>query len=351
MKKLTFKLLSIIMVSFLVVGVLNYIVDPLQFYRKANFYNPYYYNQTRYQNPAIARTHKYDSIILGTSMAENFSTSQIKNVLKMNAVNLAIEGSSCYEQSLLLNIAQNKTTLKNVIWSLDYCSFNSTPNSVRDETAKFPYYLYDQNIFNDYKYLFNSNTINRILETFTYNAFKVGNERLANIEKRMYWFDFYEYKEERVLQAWNDYGSKINPNNNEYKWENIKSNIDYNIIPFIKQNPNTNFYFYHAPYSILQYQFFLNNGYLENLIKFKSYLFKETTNFDNVYIYDMQMDFNLISNLNNYKDLAHHSKDINDYIIECIHNGNFKTNKNNLDINNQKLLKFVKECKPIILKD
>ena len=97
MKKLILKLIFLTSFSFIIVGAVNFAIDPLQFYRESRFYNPYYYNQTRFQNPAIARTHTYDSIILGTSMAENFSTSQIKSVLEINPVNLALEGSSCYE--------------------------------------------------------------------------------------------------------------------------------------------------------------------------------------------------------------------------------------------------------------
>ena len=230
---------------------------------------------------------------------------------------------------MLLNVALHKNTLSKVIWSLDYCSFNDTSTSVRDENVDFPFYLYDQSFLNDYKYLIGSNTTNRIIDTFLFNFFRIGNERLSTLEERMYLYDYYEYSKNRVVAAWNEYGYVISPDKNQYRWENIKENIDKNIIPYVMENPDVTFYFYHVPYSVLQFKYFANNEYFDNLIKYKNYLFESIGNLDNVKIYDFQMDFNLIGNLDNYKYLAHHSKEINDYIIKCIKDNEFLVLDNN----------------------
>ena len=57
-----------------VVGVFNFVVDPLQFYRQASFYPPQYSSNQRYQNPALARTQDFDTVVLGTSHMETGSS-------------------------------------------------------------------------------------------------------------------------------------------------------------------------------------------------------------------------------------------------------------------------------------
>ena len=63
-------------IPFLLLFAFNFTVDPLQFYRPASFYEPYYSMQQRYQNPGLARNFPYDTVIIGASMSENFVPSQ-----------------------------------------------------------------------------------------------------------------------------------------------------------------------------------------------------------------------------------------------------------------------------------
>jgi len=54
-------------------GLMNYIVDPFQQYRKP-WYNPYFPPQIeRYLNPGLAKNYDYDSILIGTSQVETFN--------------------------------------------------------------------------------------------------------------------------------------------------------------------------------------------------------------------------------------------------------------------------------------
>lgn len=62
------------------VGGVNYLVDPFQQYRVKTFY-PIAFKNERYQNAGLAKNFNYDSLILGTSMTENFLIDKVENDL------------------------------------------------------------------------------------------------------------------------------------------------------------------------------------------------------------------------------------------------------------------------------
>ena len=88
------------------VAAINFIVDPLQYYRRASWYPPHFSDNQRFQNPGLIRNYDYDTIVLGTSHSENFLASDIARILGRRALKLSISGSSIHEQSLTLRLAQ-----------------------------------------------------------------------------------------------------------------------------------------------------------------------------------------------------------------------------------------------------
>ena len=73
-----FLLLALITVTSLSV----FIIDPFQHYRKAMYYKPYSFDQ-RYMIWGMINHYKYDSIIVGTSMTENFIKSNVDKELNL----------------------------------------------------------------------------------------------------------------------------------------------------------------------------------------------------------------------------------------------------------------------------
>lgn len=108
--------------SIIFVGVINFVIDPFHQY-KIDTSKPIAFTNERYQNAGLAKNLKYDSIILGTSMTENFVLNEVENYLNFGKVlKLSLAGSSAKEQSTTLQtaISSNKE-LKNVLWGLDLC--------------------------------------------------------------------------------------------------------------------------------------------------------------------------------------------------------------------------------------
>lgn len=115
---LQFFILSVVFA--VLVGGLTYVLDPLQYYRKSTWYSPVFTSEQRYQNPGLVRNYSYDTIILGTSMTENFLPSVVGEALGGQAIKLSMRGSTADEQYKIASLALETGKVKKVLWGLDY---------------------------------------------------------------------------------------------------------------------------------------------------------------------------------------------------------------------------------------
>ncbi|WP_223067291.1 copper amine oxidase N-terminal domain-containing protein [Paenibacillus caui] len=334
-RKFVVQFFGMIIVFALLVGSYVYLIDPLQFYHKASFYTPKFSWEERYQNPGLARNYKYDTIIIGSSMTENFLPSEVGAKLGGSVLKLSIAGSTAKEQNLTANVAFRTGQVKQVLWGLDYFAFRG--NHVSDQ-GDFPYYLYDTNIFNDYKYIFNESNIEN-----AYYAIKDSKKRAANhtsLERLNNWDRSVKYGSERVIKNWE--AARYNESaygDNEDPLESVKQSFDDNVLSLVKDHPETTFYFYYPPYSILRQQvwYTTNPQRYANQLEMKRYMFEKLSSFSNVSIHEFQTEVDITYNLDQYKDLSHHSGAINSVIVDEISKGNHQVTAESLERNIQLL--------------
>lgn len=314
----------------LVVGV-NYVIDPLQFYRKA-FYAPDYSDQQRYQNPGLAKNYDYDTVIIGSSMSENHIPSYVNQKLDVKTLKLSIMGSSIKEQQMIATLAIKTGKVKNMIWVIDYFGLRGDPDRVREDYGPFPYHLYDKNPLNDMKYLLNIDTLDQVFHVMKVFA-GIEERKNPELDKLNTWSDKYSYNRELVLRDWEKWSKGGPVNSGEYELVNVKQNIDQNILSVVKKYPEVNFYLYYPPYSILQHRFYYDKNpvLFDNELKSKRYIFEQVGELPNVKIFDFQDEKKWTFELNNYKDLAHHNGRLNLLIIDAIAKDKYRVKKNNLE--------------------
>ena len=107
--------------------------------------------------------------------------------------------------------------------------------------------------------------------------------------------------------------------------------------PYIEARPDVEFIFYAPPYSILYWDDCILRGRLTAEICALNEVYKRLLEYDNVRIFYFQDDWDLITDLNNYKDYSHFSKEISYYIYECMRDGVHEVNS---DTSFDTLLKF-----------
>lgn len=290
-------------------------LDPLQFYHKSSWYNPLFSQEERYQNPGLAKNYDYDNIIIGTSMTENFLPSGVSQSIGGTTMKLSMEGSTVDEHYKIAKLALETGQVKQVLWGLDYFSLKlETKEAAKD----FPDYLYDGKLWTDYKYWFNSSV---------YKQFWLSLKNTISGAPR---------KELEVLNNWNnavvfgkEYVAKsyLKASDNEVYFglkeestDQLQKHFNTYILPLLKEYPDVQFYFYYPPYSTMrQVAWYSNNPVrFANQLEMRKWMYEQFREFENVSLYDFQTESEWTFNLDLYKDLSHHSGEVNSWIAEAI---------------------------------
>lgn len=323
----------------LLVSSISFIIDPFQQYRKANFYDVYFDNE-RFLNPGLAKNWKYNSIITGSSMTENFFISDISKIMP-NPIKLTISGATAKEINTILQIAfKSKNEIQFVLIGIDMDAISGDKDRLRSDGL--PFFLYDDNLLNDIRYLYSIQTIKAIIKPLIRNKHSQHAPRF-NYNTMYQWQHEQEntFGKERTIQSWKKEiknNTDVKLLNQLYSFKNLKTSFDANFLSLIAENPNINFILFYPPYSVLRYKIWKENGTLQDILKFKKYLANEILKYPNTTIYDFQNEPSITTNLDLYRDMDHYHQKINTLIANEIKLKNYIVTPHNYD---EKLFNFI----------
>jgi hypothetical protein len=324
-KNWVFSTIKIIIAIFSFLILCNFIVDPLQHYRKASFYKPFYKN-SRYLNPGIAKTHDYNAVIIGTSMVQNFRPTYVDKVCGVNSVKLPLPGSSAYEQGLILDTALRTGKVRRVYFGLDVFAFKGPVTWESNGKGSMPLYLYDDDVFNDLEYLLSIDTVRFYKFILRANIFGIDEEKLEH-DNYGYWGNKFDFSREEVLKDWRSATFNKSSPREDFDFLNLKNNFDANLQKHFQAYPDVKFDIFFPPYSILVWIDSKQKGIVEEILKFKKYVIESTAEEKNIRVFDFQTIETIVLNLDNYKDVSHYSPSINEFMIDSISAGRFLTDK------------------------
>lgn len=318
------------------IGISNYVVDPFEQYHKPFLHKPYYEKDQRYRNAGLIKNYEFDSVVVGTSMMQNFKLSDIEQNLNYKTpLKLSISGGSAYELGKTLSTALQFTEVKNVLFVLDVFSFKGIPKRLRYGKGSMPFYLYDQKFYNDYPYLMSLDTLGKTWNVLSrdYNQ----NDPLFNLDNMFQWQHFFEddFGRLKLLEEWKSSERNKNFNTNfnilDYSFDNLKDSFDLNLLPLILKYKNTKFTVIFPPYSIMAYKDIEEKLWLDSYLKFKRYISDHLVKLTNVSLYDFQIAEEISYKLDNYKDLTHFHQDINLWILENLKENKFLVEANSIN--------------------
>ena len=81
------------------------------------------------------------------------------------------------------------------------------------------------------------------------------------------------------------------------------------------------FYFYTPPYSILYWDDCIRRGQLAAQINAMGYAYEKLLSYDNVRVFFFMDDYELITDLEHYRDYSHYDQSVNHYMYECMRDG------------------------------
>ena len=287
-------------------------VDPFEVYHKATAFIPPISNGTQiYSNAGIAKNYAYDSVVIGSSMTENFRPSQLDRLFGGKFVKLCVNAGSSFNHKQMMDMAFATHDVRRVLYGVDVEAltyFYKTPK------CEMPDYLYDDDLFNDVSYWFNKS----VLLTYIPECLAtLGQSDPDQLDTMYSWGDLYAYGREAVLADVSFSRDTVEQINAEAGLsQQTKLNVEHNFLPFVEQHPDTQFIFFFPPYSAAEWYQFYTQGQMEYHLQQKKALAEALLPYGNVEIYDFQARTEWICDLNQYIDAKHYGPDINDAMAE-----------------------------------
>ncbi len=279
-----------------VVMVFNYTADPFRYYTsKPVSLEDHLYR--RYKMPGVVRNIEFDGVIIGSSYSQWIDPNVTARNLGGTWVNLSLQGSTLYEQYLILHKALRTGKVRKIFWEMRLDAFLSAREQTAIPAQTFPYYFYESTILTPFEYLLSIDVLKR-------SAKKVLNFSEA---KTLYEPD--KYNAGRVRE---DYCRQVNegPADIEYSYETLVQNYFFNIQSLVSRYPDTEFILYFPPHSNLYFEFY--QQYLPTKFKasldLRRLLYSKVLDYDNVALHDFQAIENMAEDLNNFRDLSHYNK-------------------------------------------
>lgn len=340
MKKRTWALLclSMLLTVFGLISALVIAVDPFQIYRLSERFLPPIDRTTQvYANAGIARQYDYDSAIVGSSVTENFRPSYMDEQLGGRFIKLCTSGGSAYNHAITMDLAFRTHNIRRIVYGLDVYSFIGP----EDETSSpVPFYLYDQNPFNDVSYWLNRSVLGsflpRCLRTW-------GQHQDDSIRDSMYcWANQDEYGPVALYDA--EFAPPQNVLPEDELLPAARINLNKHLLPFIEAHPDTQFDIFFPPYSAAKWSTMKSTGTLDAMIAVRNLLYDALSTYENVTLHDFSARADWVLNLDNYKDTLHYGQWINDAITRAIASGeNVLTSRGMLDQNTAQLRRWADE--------
>lgn len=318
MTRKTWAVLSLALLLSALLGIIGCVVliDPFEIYHQAFMHIPPITNGTQnYSNAGIAKSYEYDSVIIGSSMTENFRPSQLDELLGGRFVKLPINAGSPFNHKQMMDMAFGTHDVKRVFYGIDIelmTYFYKTPK------CEMPDYLYDDNLFNDVQYWFNRS----VLAKYIPSCLKTLGQHDPAFRDTMYtWGHMYDYGKKAAL-------ANIVISDEVFEQEaqpevpvlsqQTRLNVEHNILPFIQDHPDTEFIFFFPPYSVAKWYEFYRLGQLEYHLGQKVAVAEALLSYENVKVFDFQAETAWITNLDNYIDSSHYGPWINDEIVMAV---------------------------------
>ncbi|MCR4568048.1 MAG: hypothetical protein K5769_08345 [Pseudobutyrivibrio sp.] len=327
-------LIALLVVFVILSGVMSSVIIVIDPY--FHYHGPlegYYYNldNERSQNDGIIRHFDYTGMIIGTSMAENFKTSEADELFGGKFIKVPFAGGTYREQNENIeNAIKYNSKLKTVIRPLDYAYIIDDANRLRDDLGSYPDYLYDNNPFNDVNYIFNKEILFDICLPMIKAKSSGVPGGMTSFDDYSNWMDDTKFGAKAVLQDRREFKApEMNqPFVDEIK-EQVKTNITKNVVNLAKANPDVQFYYYITPYSVAWWGSQMELGTVDRLISAEQYAIELMLECDNIHLYSFNTEFDLTADLDNYSDECHHGDWVNSQILGWLYSGTDQLTKDN----------------------
>jgi len=326
-KKWNIFIISAFIIGIILIAGMVFFIDPYWHFHGSTDGVAYRLGNGRYMNDGILRNYEYDTVIIGTSMSENFKPSIWEGMTGETTVKVPFFGASYKEiHDNLERAFSYNDDIRTVIWGLDYNQITAPWD--RQKYESYPEYLYDDTYLNDGNYLWNKTVLIRgLLPSVAYTI--LGKESTG--------FDEYNSWEEpsgrEAVMA------DFTPGNvreeqaafTEDVKVQIEKNVYENIESVVKEHPDTQFYLFFTPYSIAYWDTLYYSSQYNVQMEATKIFAERLLQYDNVKLFSFFDNTEMICDLNNYVDSGHYVGEINDLMLDWMYNEEYMWTPDNYE--------------------
>lgn len=265
-----------------------------------------------YQCIGSLRNFDYDSVIVGSSVCENYYNGWFDQGFDCTSIKAIRSYGATADLCYLMDVAFENQDLKYIFYNLDPSSLTAEPQTTYELTG-CPMYLYDQNYMNDVEYWLNKGVLLEKVPYLIANSFMGDYD-----ENNSYnWAQWKEFNSDMILGLYIRKPSVEEMKAPDSYQDLCSKNLEL-LTSRIEAHPETTFYVFVPPYSMLWWDNLYREGDTEAYLYNMEQAMATLLNYDNVEFYYFQNDKDVITNLENYMDTLHFSPEINEYICNSL---------------------------------
>ena len=332
MKKSMVTFIGAFAIPYIILSIFIFWVDPYYVFHAPWFQmEPIQTHSAHYVARGLIRNLDYDILLCGTSMCENMHTDYIDEVFDGKSIKVIQHGSYSNDLAASLKQAARSGKAQTVIMGLDTGVIQKPSEGYRIENIP-RYAVTTPTLINAASYLFNIDNLEPCLELIKANRNGKTNSMNSWWEKAAD-----SYSQENVAAAWRESKAKeagLVEIDETVAWENY-SNLAEGLEECADQEIPIKFFI--PPYSIAYLSL---HDYGHDLDVYKE-IWREILQYDNVELYAIQFDTELIQHLEWYYNTNHYNGLVCDRIIDDIAERKFLLTLDNIDEEVDKFKQFL----------
>lgn len=295
-------------------------IDPFFHYRDPNPDGEVWFDE-RYQNAGLLRSQSYETVLMGTSLAANYRPFWFDVFYDTSTVKVTFPNGGFHEFTQALDYAFEEQDVKRVIFGLDP---NILSRPTEDAPDQLPDYLYDDNPWNDGRYLLSKDVLIRS----AYTVWKRARGQTQELQDAFLWDGTIYFSRELALAGYQRPEIAAKPLPADAFLDDCDENLAV-VKSWAEEYPDTQFIFFLSPYSILYWDKMQRLGETDAVFALLRRTAEELLPYKNVELQCFLTDTDVITDLDNYADHIHVAGRVTYAMAQAMPGGEYRLTEEN----------------------
>jgi hypothetical protein len=179
------------------------------------------------------------------------------------------------------------------------------------------------------QYIFNKDVF--LFDTLPVLAHSLRGTPSTTFDEYSNWNDLYIFGKDSIMETYTRPEREPMVPFTQTDASTVRGNIEQNYVRFARENPNVDFYVFMAPYSIMYWDTWNQQGQLLRNLEAQKLVIEILLEQENIYLFSFFDDFDLVTDLDRYKDRLHYDEAVNSQLLVAMAQGEHLLTKENYE--------------------